>query len=156
MACVVYSVEFLTVWLYLNMHAILLQESIGPLDNQLNSLELGRGAYKRGLFCKYRGRREERQGTLHVTLLWCMYVCLDAHLHVHFYTSWLCAILSGLGLEDKFWTWFMDLFGFFSSCGFIVHPAAAAAAAALWLSSVTGILGWIIRITLLLLKNTRS
>ena len=26
----------------------------------------------------------------------------------------------------------------------------------LWLSSVTGILGWIIRITLLLLKNTRS
>lgn len=40
------------------------------------------GAYNTGLFCKYRGRREERQGTLHVTLLWCVYVWYKMHIFI--------------------------------------------------------------------------
>lgn len=109
-----YSVEFLPVWLYLNMHAILLQEPIGPLDDQLHRLELGRGAYKRG----YRGRREERRGTLHVTLLWCVSVCAPLHVLTALHGS----LLFFQDLDWRtFWTWFMDLFGFFPSYGFMLR-----------------------------------
>lgn len=121
------SVESLTVRLYLSMHAILLQESIGPLDNQLNSLELG-GAYNTGLFCKYRGRREERQGTLHVTLLWCVYVWYKMHIFI--------TLQPFMALCYSFRTRHLDIVGLglwtcldsppSPACGFIAQPAAAA------------------------------
>lgn len=98
-----FFIEWLAVWQYLSMHAILLQESIGPLDNQLNSLKLG----GRTTLAYFASTEEDvRRDKVHCTLLSCG-VCMcgircTSSLCCN--PSWLSAILSGLNTRTLCWT----------------------------------------------------